>query len=125
MVQSASTVQVTYHRAFDRRRQLTSRRFYMHLELDEEILLTEEPQNKVASYEDAIEATFGQEVLRRIEASLSEVQKRVLHLRFFDGCTVEEISEILGQSTGNIRNHYYRALERMRKEIFGTKLKMK
>ena len=85
----------------------------------------EEPRATLVSYEDTIEAAFGQEVLGRIETSLSEVQKRVLHLFFFDGYTVEEISEILGQSPGNIRNHCYRGLEKMRKEIFGTKLKVK
>lgn len=118
-------MQVAYHRAFDRRRHLTSRRFYTHRELEEENLLTEELQLRVASYEDVIETAFGQEALRRIEGSLSEVQKRVLHLRFFDGYTVEEIGEFLSQPPGNIRNHYYRALEKIRKELFGTRLKMK
>lgn len=118
--------QVTYHRAFDRRRYLISRHFYRCVELvEEKTLLTEEVQTTVASCEDAIEAAFGREALRSIEASLSEVEKRVLHLRFFDGYTVEEISESIGQSPGNVRNHYYRALEKMRKEVFGTELKMK
>ena len=118
-------IQVAYHRAFDRRRHLASRRFYTHLELEEKNLLTEELQTTVATYQDAIEAAFGQDVLRRIEESLSEVQKRVVRLRFFDGYTMEEIGKILGESSGNARNHYYRALERMRKEVFGSKLKTK
>jgi RNA polymerase sigma-70 factor, ECF subfamily len=118
-------MQVAYHRGLDRRRHLVSRRFYTHLELEEENLLTEELGTSAASYEGAIEAAFGQDALRRIESSLSEVQKRVLRLSFFDGYTMEEMGEILGQSQGNVRNHYYRALERIRKEVFGPKLKTK
>lgn len=118
-------MQVAYHRAFDRRRHLASRRFYTCLELEEENLPTENLQGSAAWHEDAIEAAFGRETLRRIEASLSEMQKRVLHLRFFDGYTVDEIGAILGQSPGNVRNHYYRALEKMRREIFQTKLQAK
>ena len=125
MVQSAATVQVAYHRAFDHRRHLISRRFYTHLELEEENLLTQELRIGVKSYDDAIEAAFGQEVLSRIETSLSEMQKRVLHLRFVDGHTLEEIGGILGQSHGNERNHYYRALEKIRREVFGSNLKTK
>ena len=118
-------VVVTYHRAFDRRRYLAARGFYSHCELDEALLRQEEPPASAVSYEDTIEAALGKDALRRIEASLSEVQRRVLHLRFFDGYTMEEIAVILGQSHGNVRNHYYRALEKMRKELFGDKLRKK
>ena len=36
---------------------------------------------------------------------------------------MEEIASLLGQSAGNVRNHYYRALERIRKELFGSRAK--
>lgn len=112
-------VQVAYHRALDRRRSLTSRGFYTQIELEDAIRLVQEPQAASRTYDDTIEAELGREALDRMEASLSEVQRRVLHLRFVDGCTIDEIASILGQSAGNIRNHYYRALERIRKELFG------
>ena len=114
-------VQVAYHRAFDRRRHLTSRRFYSNLELEEASLLAKEPAALSWAYDHTIEAAIGQDALRRIEASLSEVQRRVLQLRFFDGHTMEEIAAIIGQSAGNVRNHYYRALEKMRREVFARK----
>ena len=117
-------VQVTYHRAFDRRRHLRARGLYSHCELDEAVLAREDPQAAV-HYEDTIEAAIGQDALRRIEASLSEVQRRVLYLRFFDGHTIDEIAALLGQSAGNVRNHYYRGLEKMRREVFAGKLKGK
>ena len=111
-------VQVTYHRAIDHRRYLTSRGFYSHCELDEAPLELADPQ---ARYDDTIEAVLGREALDRMEANLSEVQRRVLDLRFVQGCTIDEIAGILGQSAGNIRNHYYRALERIRRELYGKK----
>ena len=118
---SSWLVQVAYHRAFDRRRHLTSRRFYSNLELEEATLLAKEPAALISVYDDTIEAAIGQDALRRIEASLSDVQRRVLHLRFFDGHTMEEIAAIIGQTVGNVRNHYYRALEKMRREVFAGK----
>ena len=118
-------VQVTYHRAFDRRRYLMSRGFYAHLGLEEAVMRADEPRATVFSYEDTIEAAIGQDALRRIDASLSDVQRHVVRLRFLDGYTVDEIAAILGQSPGNVRNHYYRALEKMRTEVFATNLQTK
>ena len=117
--------QVTYHRAFDRRRYLASRRFYSNLELQEAILRAEEPAALTNSYEDSIEAALGRDALRRIDEALSEVQRLVMRLHFFDGHTLQEIAAMIGQSVGNVRNHYYRALEKMRKEVFATKLQAK
>jgi RNA polymerase sigma-70 factor (ECF subfamily) len=118
-------IQVTYHRAFDRRRYLASRRFYSNLELQEAILRAEEPTALINSYEDSIEAALGRDALRRIDEALSEVQRLVMRLHFFDGQTLQEIAAVIGQSVGNVRNHYYRALEKMRKEVFTTKLQAK
>jgi RNA polymerase sigma-70 factor, ECF subfamily len=118
-------MQVTYHRAFDRRRYLTSRRFYSNLELQEAILEADEPAALAPSYEDSIEAALGREALCRIDEALSDVQRRVLHLHFFEGYTVQEIASLIGQSVGNVRNHYYRALEKMRRELFTAPLQGK
>jgi RNA polymerase sigma-70 factor (ECF subfamily) len=118
-------VQITYHRAFDRRRHLVSRRFYSNLELQEALLQAEDPAVLLGSYEDTIEATIGRDVLQRINNSLSEVQRRVMRLHFFEGYTVQEIASLIGQSVGNVRNHYYRALEKMRRQVFASKLREK
>ena len=114
-------VQVTYHRAIDRRRSLTSRGFYTQIEIEEAILDGEETLTRDFNYDDTLEATLGPDAIRRIEGCLSHVQRSVLELRFTDGYTMEEISSKLGQSVGNVRNHYYRALERIRKEVFGRR----
>ena len=117
--------QVTYHRAIDRRRQLISRRFYSSVELEEAILLSEEPLGLTTLYDDTIEAVLGKDTLRRIDESLSDDQRKVIHLHFVDGYTVVEIAEMIGQSVGNVRNHYYRALEKMRREVFAKKISRK
>jgi RNA polymerase sigma-70 factor (ECF subfamily) len=115
-------VQVAYHRAFDRRRYLASRRHHTNLAIDEGMLETDESAALPNSYEQTIEAALGRQALSRIEESLSEAQRRVLSLHFVEGYSFEEIAQILGQSAGNVRNHYYRALEKIRREIFTPKL---
>jgi RNA polymerase sigma-70 factor, ECF subfamily len=118
-------IQVAYHRAFDRRRYLVSRRFYSNVELQEAIYREEEPATLTGFYEDSIEAALGRDALRRIDEALSEAQRLVIRLYFFDGHTLQEIAAVIGQSVGNVRNHYYRALEKMRKELFTTRLQGK
>jgi RNA polymerase sigma-70 factor (ECF subfamily) len=116
-------VQVTYHRAIDRRRHLISRHFYHAVDLETSAataLYTE-----IAFYEQSLEGMVGKETMARIEESLSEDQRRTLQLFFFEGYTIEEIAQERGESPGNIRHHYYRALEKMRKLIFTPKLASK
>jgi RNA polymerase sigma factor (sigma-70 family) len=60
--------------------------------------------------------------LQRAFEALSENQQRTLRLHFFEGYTFGEIASELGQSTGNIRHHYFRGLNRLRKQIFDRKL---
>ena len=115
-------VQVTWHRAIDRRRYLAARHFYASVELEEDLLESDAGQGLLRFYEDSMEGSLGRETLRRIDESLSEDQRRVIRLYFFEGHTVGEIATLLGQTPGNVRNHYYRALEKMRREIFPAQL---
>lgn len=115
-------IQVTWHRAIDRRRYLAARHFYTSVELEEDLLESDAGHGVLRFYEDSIEGALGRETLRRIDESLSEDQRRVIRLYFFEGQTVGEIATLLGQTPGNVRNHYYRALEKMRREIFPAQL---
>jgi DNA-directed RNA polymerase specialized sigma24 family protein len=54
--------------------------------------------------------------------TLTEDQRDTLMLYFFEGYAFAEIAEKLNQSLGNIRNHYYRGLEKLRKQMFPGKL---
>ena len=118
-------VQVTYHRAIDRRRHLASRHFYRNAELDETLLPVDEPWTETAFYERSVEGSLGTEMLGKIEEALSSDQRRTIQLYFFDGYAFEEIAHHLGQTVGNVRNHYYRGLERIRKLVFASQLQSK
>lgn len=118
-------IQVTYHRAFDRRRHLMARHFYSTVELDEAIARGEDPPSGISFYEQTMEGTLGRETLGRIREALSPDQQRVLRLYFVEGHTLTEIAALLGQTPGNVRNHYYRAIEKMRAEVFSAKLQEK
>jgi RNA polymerase sigma-70 factor (ECF subfamily) len=65
--------------------------------------------------------------LQKTFRELSEDQQKTLRLFFFEGYTFEEIAAKLGQTTGNVSHHYYRGLEKLRRQmqIFGGKLQAK
>jgi hypothetical protein len=45
-----------------------------------------------------------------------------LRLHFIEGYTLDEVAKMLGQTKGNVRHHSFRGLERLRKQIFDSKL---
>jgi RNA polymerase sigma-70 factor (ECF subfamily) len=114
-------VQMTYHRAIDRRRYLNSRHFYTRLDLEG---VTNLPASRSENREN--EALFGQlagnTTVQGLLDTLTEDQRKTLSLHFFEGYTFDEIAEKLEQSSGNIRNHYYRGLDKLRKQVFPGKL---
>ena len=57
----------------------------------------------------------------RALSSLSARQRQVLELHFFEGYSFKEISELTGETLGNVRHHYYRAIEKLRKNLLGVK----
>ena len=59
--------------------------------------------------------------LEKAFEALSEGQRQTLWLHFFEGYTLDEIAAKLGQSRGNIKHHYFRGLDRLRKQILGSK----
>ena len=115
-------LQMTYRRAISRRRYLTARHFYTHLDLDQAAdRLGDVPAE--SGHDNSLDG-----VLERKQAweswlaELSESQRQTLHLFFFEGYTFEEIAAKLGQTVGNARNHYYRGLQKLRKQISAGKL---
>jgi RNA polymerase sigma-70 factor (ECF subfamily) len=75
------------------------------------------PAVSVSFFDESIEAHFGKEGLRNAIAELSQAQRQTLRLYFFEGYALDEIASKLGQSLGNIRHHYFRGLERLRKHM--------
>lgn len=114
-------LQMTYRRALTRRRYLTSRHFYSNQELDV-VAARASSSNTLAPFENTLEGRFGKGDLEELFRELSEDQRQALLLRFVEGYTLPEIAERLGQSKANIKNHYFRGLEKLRKHLFSGKL---
>ena len=116
-------LQMTHRRAISRRRYLASRHFYTRLELDETAGGLQDSVTRLLWHTDFMgEALERRETLESWFEQLSPNQRETLQLFFFEGCTFEEIAARLGQTTVNVRHHYYRGLERLRKRIFAGKL---
>jgi RNA polymerase sigma-70 factor, ECF subfamily len=107
-------IQVTYHRAIDRRRYLSFRHHYKVEELDEQRLgpVTEEVFTGQLD---------GKAIVNKLRAQLTPDQQQTLELHFFEGYSFREIAEKTRQPIGNVRHHYYRALERLRSNLFPKK----
>ena len=108
-------VQMAYHRSIDRRRYLKSRQFYAQPIQSSSAQVVGKPTTE-SDY--SAEAVFGRNGLEKIVNALSVDQRETLRLHFFEGYTLLEISRKLGQPLGNVRHHYYRALDKLRKEMF-------
>jgi RNA polymerase sigma-70 factor (ECF subfamily) len=115
-------VQMTYQRAISRRRYLAARRFYV----SEEFQDAAEGVVGIATVENdySPEAVFGRNGLTKLLATLSEDQRETLRLHFFEGYTFAEIAEKLGQPLGNVRHHYYRGLDKLRKQMLGSSVRV-
>jgi len=115
-------VQMAYHRAIERRRYLATRQFYAKPPAQDP---AEHVVGSPTTEDDySPEAVFGRNGLSKVLGTLSEDQRETLRLHFFEGYTLAEISERLGQPHGNVRHHYYRAIDKLRKHIFGSKVRV-
>lgn len=112
-------IQMCYQRAFSRRRDLSRRNFYSSGEGTEKATVARSSLS-VPFYDESLEAHFGKVALQRALDDLSVEQRETLRLCFFEGHTLEEIAERLDESYGNVRHHYYRGLEKLRKHLKGS-----
>jgi RNA polymerase sigma-70 factor (ECF subfamily) len=115
-------IQMTYHRAIERRRYLTARQFYAR---DDGEALRKQAVGVPTTEDDySSEVVFGRNGLEKVFRSLSEDQRETLRLYFFEGFTIAEIATKLGQPDGNVRHHYYRALSKLRKQMFRASVRV-
>ena len=111
-------VQMAYQRAIDRRRYLDSRHFYTQVDLEDVGNELSGPGTTAGRYENSIDEVLGRIGLRNVFGVLSEIQRQTLGLHLVDGYTFEEIAVKLDQTRGNVKHHYFRGLEKLRKQIF-------
>jgi RNA polymerase sigma-70 factor, ECF subfamily len=67
---------------------------------------------------------LGRNGLEKVMEALTDDQRETLQLHFFEGYTLAEISEKLGQPRGNVRHHYYRGLAQLRKQMSGSNVRV-
>ena len=111
---------MTYQRAIDRRRYLQSRHFYTRLDLDGVENLSDRREGREEG--ELWTSLVGNTTISGLLDTLTPDQRNTLVLYFFEGYAFVEIAQRLDQSLGNIRNHYYRGLEKLRKQMFPGKL---
>jgi RNA polymerase sigma-70 factor (ECF subfamily) len=112
-------VQTSYYLALHQRMYLAARHHYGSFELEgsgpKELAGPSFPE-----YDRSVEGLFGREGWREVLATLTTDQWETLRLHFFEGFTLVEISEKRGQPLGNVRHHYYRGLDKLRRHMLAT-----
>jgi RNA polymerase sigma-70 factor (ECF subfamily) len=115
-------VQIAYSRALDQRTHLRRKNFYRRTNIDARALL-EELQEQ-GDMEREIEARLDLGRLRAGFDELTEMQRETLKLFYFEETGLREISERLHEPLGNVRHHFYRGLERLRKSAVVGRVRM-
>jgi RNA polymerase sigma-70 factor, ECF subfamily len=103
-------LQYAYHRAINRRQHLSARNFYNQTNLEN----VENRLPETASPLGRLTQSELKHLLRQGLATLSAPQKRVIELASSSGLSIKEISAKTGDSSVNVRHHYYRGLQKLR-----------
>jgi RNA polymerase sigma-70 factor, ECF subfamily len=109
-------LQYAYHRAINRRQHLHARKFYDQANLDEvetHLPETPTPLGKFTHHELT-------HLLKQGLATLNGPQKQVVELASYNGLSMKEIADKMGDSLSNVRHHYYRGLQKLRSFVGRT-----
>ena len=105
-------LQYAYHRSLSRRQYLTLRNFYDRRQ-------TSEPEvveaNRVDISWRGLTSQEGRRVIQQGLATLNEKQRKTVELVCFQGLLLSEVAERTKESLPNVRHHYYRGLQALRK----------
>ena len=110
-------LQYAYSRAINRRGYLNARGFYRQGEA--ECLEEASPGNDFVLGKLSTAETG--RLLDQGLAILGQPQRRVIELAAYDGLSMKEIADKMGESVVNVRNHYYRGLRKLRSFIESPK----
>jgi RNA polymerase sigma-70 factor (ECF subfamily) len=109
-------LQYAYHRAINRRQHLNARSFYNQTNLDQVETRLPETASPLGG--------FTQHELKHLLeqglATLNGPQKQVVELASFNGLSMREIADKMGDSLSNVRHHYYRGLQKLRSFVGRT-----
>jgi RNA polymerase sigma-70 factor (ECF subfamily) len=110
-------VQTSYYKALIRRSQLVSWHYYASVDPADNKDAEESADRNLPSYHRSGEGLFGRDGWRELQFCLSEEQWETLRLYFYEGYTFAEIAAKRNQGIGNVRHHFYRGIERLRKKL--------
>jgi RNA polymerase sigma-70 factor, ECF subfamily len=117
-------VQTIYYQALHRRIRLSTRPHYGASDLDE-LVERDMAAPPPAGYDQSGEGLFGRARWKELMACLSDDQRETLHLHFYEGYTIQEISQKRNLTEGSVRHHLYRGLDRLRKHVFASELRVR
>ncbi len=105
-------LQYAYHRSLSRRQYLALRNFYdRHQTTELEIL----ESNRVDISWRGLTFEEWRRVIQQGLATLNEKQRKTVEMVCFQGLLLSEIAERTKESLPNVRHHYYRGLQALRK----------
>jgi RNA polymerase sigma-70 factor (ECF subfamily) len=119
---SSWIIQTIYYQALQRRMKLTASHYYSPSEIEDGCAEATFAAFAPTQCDHSAEIVFGRSKWREILTTLSDDQWETLRMHFFEGYTLSEIARKRGQSVGNIRHHFYRGLEALRKKVFPDEL---
>jgi RNA polymerase sigma-70 factor (ECF subfamily) len=105
-------LQYAYHRSLSRRQYLALRNFYDRHQTTE--LAVVESNRVDVSWRGLTFQEWGR-ILQQGLATLNEKQRKTIELACFQGLLLSEIAERMKESLPNVRHHYYRGLQGLRK----------
>lgn len=114
-------VQIAYSRSRDRKAHLARRGFYIRTDIE-----SLELEDTLAGHDD-VETEIGARLdFSRLQCAfedLTELQRETLKLYYFEDMGLREISARLHEPLGNVRHHFYRGLERLRRSALVERLR--
>jgi RNA polymerase sigma-70 factor (ECF subfamily) len=105
-------LQYAYHRSLSRRQYLALRSYYDRREVTEAEISEANSLNRLWR---GLTFQEWRRVLQQGLATLSDKQRRTIELACFDGLLLSEIAERTKESLPNVRHHYYRGVQGLRK----------
>jgi RNA polymerase sigma-70 factor (ECF subfamily) len=105
-------IQIASHRAIDRRLYLGRRGFYVNTD----IAALDNVCRKDADLDRNIGARHDLSQFERAINDLSDGQRRTLGLYYFGSLDLREIATKINEPLGNVRHHFYRGLQRLRRD---------
>lgn len=105
-------LQYAYHRSLSRRQYLALRNFYDRRQTTELEVLE---SNRVDISWRGLTSEEWRRVIQQGLATLNEKQRKTVEMVCFQGLLLSEIAEQTKESLPNVRHHYYRGLQALRK----------